>query len=78
MGYQTLVEKVESALDKYVKRVQDRIEFTRQNQVIPGLWEFMVPNLYIAKGVREGVMFLLNPSDRIQKWIEYYRKNKNI
>ncbi|MBS3101969.1 hypothetical protein J4458_00810 [Candidatus Woesearchaeota archaeon] len=73
MEYNTLVEKIEGILNSYVRNSQRIVNEFRRESSIPGIWRAMYPNVYIAKGIREAVMFAVNPSGRIEKWAKYYK-----
>ena len=73
MNYQSFVKKAEKTLDDLVEHSASKVELMKQFSSKSAVW-FVTPELYLMKGLREGIMFLIDPYDRIQKWISYYKK----
>lgn len=73
MNYNTFVKKTEKTLDAIVQHSEAKVELMRQFGNRSAVW-FVTPELYIMKGLREGLMFIINPYERIQKWISYYKR----
>lgn len=73
MNYQIFVEKAEKTLESLVEHSEAKVEIMKQVGSRSAVW-FVTPELYIMKGLREGVMLIIDPYGRLQKWINYYKK----
>jgi len=72
--YSNIVAKVEKTLDGLVEHSENKRELMKQHSS-KAADMFVIPELYLMKGLRESVMLIVNPYDRIQKWYEYFRKD---
>ena len=73
MNYQIFVEKAKKTLESLVEHSEAKVELMKQVGSRSAVW-FVTPELYIMKGLREGVMLIIDPYGRLQKWIDYYKK----
>jgi len=76
MSYEDFIKKVEGSLDSMVDHVQTNVDNVKNFSSNPRAHYIILPELYMAKGLREGVMLAIDPVGRISNYIGQY-KNRN-
>jgi len=76
MSYESIVKKVETSLDGMVEHVQTNLDNVKTFSSNPKAHYVILPELYMAKGLREVVMLVVDPVGRLGKYVNDY-KNRN-
>ena len=76
MSYEGFIKSIENSLDKIVGHVEYHRDLIKYTKPETKLYHIITPELYMAQGLREAVMLLVDPVGRMNMHINHYR-NRN-